>query len=223
MYTHIYTQSESPSFGPLADDVTAKYFTKLKKNDKNDKNDATEEFEGIANAIKSSSSSRMIDPMHLHSRHSLSHALQERISFYQKLQKFIEPQCEEISKELERHEKRQNSRKSRSQGQSHNFRFLYFNHQNLALKAVLKAPGKKLSTDTCRTLRNIRSDFKRAGMAITDVCAKCADGWVVARKSHFGGRELYLLVDNTEASNLTELQDHMDALEEEYFSNIFML
>merc|ERR1712228_4504 len=142
--------------------------------------------------------------------------------FYERIQKFIEPHAEEIIKELERHEQRQNRKQNKQHSQS-NFRFLYFNHQNLALKSILKAPGKKLSSDTCRTLRNIHADFEGSGLAISEVCAKCSDGWVVARKSHFGGRELYLLVDHTEANQLKDLQDHMDALQEEYFSNIFML
>jgi len=48
------------------------------------------------------------------------------------------------------------------------------------------------------------------------------DGWILGRKSHFGGRELYLLMDNAEASSLQELQQQMNKLQEEYFSNIFM-
>merc|ERR1712190_480512 len=127
----------------------------------------------------------------------------------------------EIIKELERHEQRQNRKqnKQNQNSQKRNFRFLYFNHQNLALKSILKAPGKKLSSDTCRTLRNIHADFEGSGLAISEVCAKCSDGWVVARKSHFAGRELYLLVDHSEAPELKDLQAHMDALQEEYFSN----
>merc|ERR1712129_505416 len=141
---------------------------------------------------------------------------------YSSLHSFVSAHAEEILKELERHEQRQN-RKQNKQHSQNTFRFLYFNHQNLALKSILKAPGKKLSSDTCRTLRNIHADFEGSGIAISEVCAKCSDGWVLARKSRIGGRELYLLVDHTEANQLKDLQDHMDALQEEYFSNIFML
>merc|ERR1712083_975065 len=133
---------------------------------------------------------------------------------YDRLQKFIGPHAEEIIKELERHEQRQNRKQNKQHQHSQtNFRFLYFNHQNLALKSILKAPGKKLSSDTCRTLRNIHADFEGSGLTISEVCAKCSDGWVVARKSHFGGRELYLLVDHTEANQLKDLQEYMDALQ----------
>ena len=178
-------------FGPLADDVTSKYFPqKLENKDIDSKNNVF--------------------------------LAEDVLQFYDNIQKFIEPHAEEIIKELERHEQRQNRKQNKQHSQS-NFRFLYFNHQNLALKSILKAPGKKLSSDTCRTLRNIHADFEGSGLAISEVCAKCSDGWVLARKSHFGGRELYLLVDHTEASQLKDLQDHMDALQEEYFSNIFML
>ncbi|ETO27213.1 hypothetical protein RFI_09919 [Reticulomyxa filosa] len=119
------------------------------------------------------------------------HLREKRIQFYVRLQKFVEPKTEEIAKELEQHENRQNRRQARHTGapsarnvhnaaggtagggntpnaqtalsatKSSNFRYLYFNHQNLALKSVLKAPGKKLSSDTCRTLRNIHADFEQ--------------------------------------------------------------
>merc|ERR1712129_262372 len=141
---------------------------------------------------------------------------------YSSLHSFVSAHAEEILKELERHKQRQN-RKQNKQHSQNTWGFLYFNHQNLALKSILKAPGKKLSSDTCRTLRNIHADFEKSQIAIAEVCAKCSDGWVMARKSHFGGRDLYLLVDLAEASELKDLQDHMDALQEEYFSNIFML
>merc|ERR1719295_2359228 len=156
----------SMDYGPLADDVTEKYFPSQKS--RKNAHDETFEME------------------------------QERVvQFYEKIQNFIEPHAEEIIKELERHEQRQNRNRNKQHSQS-NFRFLYFNHQNLALKSILKAPGKKLSSDTCRTLRNIHADFEGSGLAISEVCAKCSDGWVVARKSHFAGRELYLLVDHPE-------------------------
>ena len=150
---------------------------------------------------------------------SIKYLKQKIIVFYDNIQKFIK-HAEGNNKKLERHEQRQNK-----QNKQHSQLIFvsYILIINLALKSILKAPGKKLSSDTCRTLRNIHADFEKSGLMISEVCAKCSDGWVLARKSHFGGRELYLLVDHTEASQLKDLQDHMDALQEEYFSNIFML
>lgn len=147
--------------------------------------------------------------------------LQERVYFYEEFQKFIEPHASDIYQELSKHEQRLNKKQSSSQAL--NFRFLYFNHQNLALKSILKTNRKKLASETCRALRNIHADFELCPQTISEICAKCSDGWVVARKSHFAGRELYLLVDTSDAAQLKDLQEHFEALEDEYFSNIFLL
>merc|ERR1719145_336669 len=95
----------TPDFGPLADDVTEKYFPPQKSR----KNAQDETFER-----------------------------EQTIQFYERIQNFIEPHAEEIIKELERHEQRQNRNRNKQHSQS-SFRFLYFNHQNLALKSILKA------------------------------------------------------------------------------------
>ena len=186
------------SFGPLADDMTAKYFSKPKK---------------IATKFEQNGIST--DDYSVGKRSIASLTLQENILFYQKLNKFIESQCEEINKNLENNLKK-------NEMQSDSFRYLYFNHENLALKAELKAHGKKLSTNSCQTLKNIRRDFKREGMRIADVCAKCPNGWVGARKSYFGRRELYLFLDDNEALDLIDVQDRMDSLQRTYFTNFFM-
>ena len=57
-------------------------------------------------------------------------------------------------------------------------------------------------------------------MAGTQVCVKTsADGWVVGRVSN--GRELYVISDN-KASNLAEVNDEVERITSNYFSNIFM-
>jgi len=132
----------------------------------------------------------------------------------QKLQEFVAPQSLKLLGELETHEKRQLDRDEQ-------FRFLYFNHENLALKSILRSPRKKLSSETCRTLRNIHTDFERSNWTVTEVCVRCTDGWVMGRKSFVANRELYLLVDHHEASQLKDVKAQMDRLERTYFANIF--
>lgn len=52
------------------------------------------------------------------------------------------------------------------------------------------------------------------------VCVKTsADGWVVGRISN--GRELYVISDN-KASNLAEVNEEVERITSNYFSNIFM-
>lgn len=138
----------------------------------------------------------------------------ELIMLLRQLQEFVMPQAQKLLQELETHEKRQLDRDEQ-------FRFLYFNHENLALKSILRSPKKKLSSETCRTLRNIHSDFERSNWNVTEVCVRCTDGWVIGRKSFVANRELYLLVDHHEASQLKDVKSQMDHLEQTYFANIF--
>lgn len=41
------------------------------------------------------------------------------------------------------------------------FRFLYFNHMNLALKASLSTKGNPLTTEVIKVLRSIHADFQK--------------------------------------------------------------
>merc|ERR1711879_722161 len=122
-----------------------------------------------------------------------------RENFYRRFQTFLHPHVSKLATDLERHDARQAN-------QPEQYRFLYFNHQNLALKSSLRPPGKKLSSETCRTLRDMHSDFIRAPWKISELCFKCSDGWLIGRMSHTAKRELYLLVDLHEASSLKEVQ-----------------
>jgi len=139
---------------------------------------------------------------------------QARENFYKRLQIFLQPHVTKLVQDLERHQERQ-------QTQVEQFRFLYFNHQNLALKSCLRPPGKKLSSETCRTLRDMHADFQRAPWEISEICAKCEDGWLLGKKSHTAQRELYLLVDLLQAPHLRDLSVEMSKLEKAYFNNIF--
>jgi hypothetical protein len=104
------------------------------------------------------------------------------------------------------------------------FRFLYFNHMNLALKTSLSSKSAPLTVEVIKVLRAMHADFIRAGAdahAPTEVCVRTrADGWVIGRRSTQTSREFFVLLDER-AGELTDVSARVDRLAAEHF-NIFI-
>jgi len=64
------------------------------------------------------------------------------------------PTLKKLARQLEEQTKR-------SQGQEDSFRFLYFNHMNLALKTTLNSRNSPLLMEVIKLIRQIHADFKR--------------------------------------------------------------
>jgi hypothetical protein len=109
------------------------------------------------------------------------------------------------------------------------YRFLYFNHMNLALKTSLDIKTAPLSMATIRLIRSIHADFaeyeysssflgahlpcarsafrsKASRSTATEVCARTAEnGWVVGRRAAQSHREFFVLVDD-KVGSLSDIQ-----------------
>jgi len=95
------------------------------------------------------------------------------------------------------------------------FRYLYFNHMNLALKSSIERDS--LSPDTIRILNKMHNDFENSPQLSEILISN--EGWIVGRKSD--QREFYILFDEKNA-NLLEINDEVKKLSAIYFRDIFI-
>eukprot|EP00698_Gefionella_okellyi_P023101 TRINITY_DN7780_c0_g1_i1.p1 TRINITY_DN7780_c0_g1~~TRINITY_DN7780_c0_g1_i1.p1 ORF type:complete len:433 (-),score=73.35 TRINITY_DN7780_c0_g1_i1:11-1309(-) len=132
---------------------------------------------------------------------------------YQQLSGFIEGQLRPIVPAIAEQYDRQI-------GAKEEFKYIYFNHMNLAMKMSLrKQPGQPLlPKDLLQLVTSIHTDFQTSD-GIKEVCLRHQDGWVVGRKS--GQREFFVLFDKREAS-LVQVGEDVQKLCETYFGNIFI-
>jgi len=126
-----------------------------------------------------------------------------------------------------------NDQRLKLQGQEDPFRFLYFNHMNLALKTALNSKGgPQLTMETIKLIRNIHSDFsttsfkkKKVMESKAGVCEVIirtrSNGWVVGRRANQSHREFFVLIDD-KVGTLPEIQEQVDRLARTYFYNIFI-
>ena len=85
------------------------------------------------------------------------------------------------------------------------FRFLYFNHMNLALKTSLSSKTAPLTLEVIKVLRSIHDEFLRSPAAPNEICVRTrSDGWVIGRKSTATSREFFVLLDER-AGELTDV------------------
>jgi len=110
-----------------------------------------------------------------------------------------------------------NSKKQRFEDQ---YRYLYFNHQNFALKTSIPEKGAVLPKDIMKMLNDMHSDFERSAQNVSEVLVRTQnDRWIVGRKSD--QREFYVIFDNKNA-HLIEINEEVKKLGSTYFQNIFL-
>jgi hypothetical protein len=123
------------------------------------------------------------------------------------------------------------SKPGRGQGPEDQYRFLYFNKMNLALKTSIRTPwGSKLAGNATaslipREVMAILSDMHKeltSGSTQTrDLVVRtglAGEGWVLGRRSD--QREFYVLFDK--ASTLAEVDADLKRLSAVYFGNVFL-
>jgi len=112
---------------------------------------------------------------------------------------------------------------NRRQGFEEEYRYIYFNHINLALKTSLKEKGAMISRDTMGILNTIHSDFEKSTDNISEVIIRTADDrWIVGRKSE--QREFFVIFDNARgtSTHLIDINEQVRKLSQTYFNNIFI-
>ncbi|XP_051828308.1 vacuolar fusion protein CCZ1 homolog [Antechinus flavipes] len=106
------------------------------------------------------------------------------------------------------------------------FKFIYFNHMNLAEKSTIhmrKTPSISLTSvhpDLMKILGDINSDFTRMDEDEEIIVKAMSDYWVVGKKSD--QRELYVIL-NQKNANLIEVNEEVKKLCATQFNNIFFL
>ncbi|XP_063524175.1 vacuolar fusion protein CCZ1 homolog isoform X4 [Pongo pygmaeus] len=106
------------------------------------------------------------------------------------------------------------------------FKFIYFNHMNLAEKSTVhmrKTPSVSLTSvhpDLMKILGDINSDFTRVDEDEEIIVKAMSDYWVVGKKSD--RRELYVIL-NQKNANLIEVNEEVKKLCATQFNNIFFL
>lgn len=133
--------------------------------------------------------------------------------FFTELRTFVTPQLEFLTPILTDHW-------TKKQGYADDYRYIYFNHMNLALKTSIKKKGLSITREHMKILTDMHADFEKATECVTELMVRTQnDGWVVGRKSD--QREFYVIFDQKNA-NLLEINDEVRKLCSTYFNNIFI-
>lgn len=139
-------------------------------------------------------------------------ALKDHSLFHQ-LDHFIAPHINFLSPILSEHYLRKS-------GNEDQYRYIYFNHMNFAMKTVLKQKGADLPKETLKLLSEIHGDFENQTSTPSEVLIRTAtDKWIVGRKSD--QREFFVFFDSKNA-NLLEINEEVKKLSSLYFTNIFI-
>uniref|UniRef100_A0A8C9UBM7 CCZ1 homolog, vacuolar protein trafficking and biogenesis associated n=1 Tax=Scleropages formosus TaxID=113540 RepID=A0A8C9UBM7_SCLFO len=114
----------------------------------------------------------------------------------------------------------------RVSGSEPQFKFIYFNHMNLAEKSTIhmrKTASVSLTSvhpDLMKILGDIHADFVRVDEDEEIIVKAMTDYWVVGKKSD--QRELYVIL-NQKNANLIEVNEEVKRLCATQFNNIFFL
>lgn len=105
------------------------------------------------------------------------------------------------------------------------FKYVYFNHMNLAQQTTVhidlqKRSGVNIPTDILRLLGDINADLTRDDEDGETMVKTTSDYWVVGKKSE--QREFYVVI-NQRSANLIEINDEVKRLCNTYLNSIFFL
>lgn len=142
--------------------------------------------------------------------------------FFQNINTFLGPQLSVLASDISD----QYSRRT-SGNQEPQYKYIYFNHMNLAQKTTLHTDSNKKSAsinvpwDTLRLISDMNADLLKASDdSETIVKTQSGDCWVVGKKSD--QREFYVVISQKNA-NLIEINEEVKRLCSTHFSNIFFL
>ncbi|KAF2069222.1 hypothetical protein CYY_009458, partial [Polysphondylium violaceum] len=93
------------------------------------------------------------------------------------------------------------------------YKYIYFNQMNLAIKASIKSKGAELTKETIKMLNEIHSDFEKKLSSEVTIRTQ-SDRWIVAKKVDY--REFYVIFDNKNI-NILEVTEEVKNLTSKYF------
>lgn len=138
--------------------------------------------------------------------------------FCRKLDTFLGQRLSTLASEIGE----QYSRKPQT-GSEPLFKYIYFNHMNLAQKTTVHMDNKKsqnlyISQETLKLLTDISGDLKRNNQDGETIVRTVSDCWVVGKKSD--QREVFIVI-NQRNSNLIEVNEEVKRLCSVNFNSIF--
>ncbi|XP_071067242.1 vacuolar fusion protein CCZ1 homolog isoform X3 [Dasypus novemcinctus] len=151
-------------------------------------------------------------------------SLQPTLDFCRRLDSIVGPQLTVLASDI-CEQFNINKRLSGSEKEPQ-FKFIYFNHMNLAEKSTIhmrKTSSVSLTSvhpDLMKILGDINSDFTRVDEDEEIIVKAMSDYWVVGKKSD--QRELYVIL-NQKNANLIEVNEEVKKLCATQFNNIFFL
>uniref|UniRef100_A0A8D0E5C1 Vacuolar fusion protein CCZ1 homolog n=1 Tax=Salvator merianae TaxID=96440 RepID=A0A8D0E5C1_SALMN len=151
-------------------------------------------------------------------------SIQLTLEFCRKLDSIVGPQLTVLASDI-CEQYNVNKRMSSSEKEPQ-FKFIYFNHMNLAEKSTIhmrRTPSISLTSvhpDLMKILGDINNDFTRVDDDEEIIVKAMSDYWIVGKKSD--QRELYVIL-NQKNANLIEVNEEVKKLCATQFNNIFFL
>ncbi|XP_064406306.1 vacuolar fusion protein CCZ1 homolog isoform X2 [Halichondria panicea] len=137
--------------------------------------------------------------------------------FCKRLNTFLGPRLAQISREISDFRD-----KSKPQGLDPQYRFIYFNEMNLAVKSPLlsrRSTYVNILSEAMKLLADINSEYDSIEEGET-IMRTLGDSWVVTRKS---GHRRFFVVLNQKSANFAEINEEVRKLCQKEFTNIFFL
>ncbi|XP_065826343.1 vacuolar fusion protein CCZ1 homolog [Oscarella lobularis] len=138
--------------------------------------------------------------------------------FYKALDSFVGPQLGTLSRTVQEQVNKRVPSTSEPQ-----YKFIYFNHMNLAQKSTIhtkKPPHVTIQGEIMKLLCDIDADFAKAGEDGETIMKTTGDCWVVGKRSD--QREFFVVLPQKNA-NLIEINEEVKRMCTLNFNNIFFL
>ena len=143
--------------------------------------------------------------------------------YLRRLDNFLGPKMSQLASDIGE----QFSKKNANSGSEVPFKYIYFNHMNLATKTTVHIDHKRsnnvnIPPDVLRTVADLNHDFSKDPTTEDEetMVKTSTDYWVVGKKSD--QRAFYVIL-NQKNANLIEIHEEVKRLCASNFSNIFFL
>eukprot|EP00040_Diaphanoeca_grandis_P036550 m.233390 g.233390 ORF g.233390 m.233390 type:complete len:456 (-) comp33640_c4_seq1:58-1425(-) len=147
------------------------------------------------------------------------------VNFYRELQSFVSKPLQDLSRLIGEQQAKRNASHFEVQ-----YKYLYFNHMNLAQKSSFMSLPKKsgmpvistVSPDYVQYLTDMHTDFSGTSTAQDcEIILKTeGDCWVVGRQSD---QRQFFVILNQKHANLIEINEEIRRLSQTHFGNIFFV
>lgn len=147
-------------------------------------------------------------------------SFQVTFDFYKKLDNFLGPHLSALASEVGDHY----SKRSSGGLNEAQFKYIYFNHMNLAQKSTIHVDAKRtgnvsVPADVMKLLGDLNADLSRMTHSGEIIVKTLSDCWVVGKFSD--QREFYVVI-NQKNANLIEVNEELKKLCSTHFNNIFI-